>query len=320
MDNNKKEIQSLDELKELARWFSVEDYTYRRKPSLIWLAGALEKRLRLRNLKDMNARRTSFLIDHLFQIGFLKGCHRDKKSSSDSLDKSNRWNILTTAFGSNPFKCNDSSDDRFSSDCFQQAIFDQFRLSPDPASPLSCMDDSTVRPMRKSDAERVFKKAEEEGVDPNQEYRFDDIGIANKTEMHSVTDITMEDQILVDDFLFKVHQYRRRYSIGVKPPAKPVRASNIDKIIRWRILAYIDFLLWKEMEGIEVSSHVAVIFLYPQYEFDSKALEGKIDSLATAALDPVFISNLRAQGLKEQREAEDFIGYVGDLECIDIDS
>ncbi|WP_157673556.1 DUF6387 family protein [Endozoicomonas ascidiicola] len=181
----------------------------------------------------------------------------------------------------------------------------------DPNPPLRFMDNATVKPLTLFDISELLGKAINDDVDLSelQNFRFDDVNTTNPSVLYCTIDLSQDEKVLMEDFLLNIRFGKKLRGISSKP-TKPVRPSNIDKLIRWRILAYIDFTLWQAIAGVTVNSHLTSVFLYPNHEFSSQDVDTKIESLAKAAMTEEFISNLRAQGMKQYRESEEFSKYL----------
>ncbi len=95
------------------------------------------------------------------------------------------------------------------------------------------------------------------------------------------------DAVLMREFSTLLKLYRKK--LGFDQFSKEPTQATLRKLHDYRILPYLDLLIWSEREGIKIQSRILAIALFPYGEKGEYQINHNIKQLAETAIDDQFL-------------------------------
>jgi len=160
-------------------------------------------------------------------------------------------------------------------------------------------DSPTVRPIRCSEmvsaGERIdetleYEKWDHTGYDDMQSRRRSPVA---REVAYLAIDLTAPDTELEKQFRIAVREYRKK--MGVPNPGKSGTTASIQKLRQYKVLAYLDLILWADMNHLEIVAEAMASALFPEsVERDGRWIRERLKPWAAAAMNPGFIRTLHS--------------------------
>ncbi|OED45236.1 hypothetical protein ACH42_05240 [Endozoicomonas sp. (ex Bugula neritina AB1)] len=114
---------------------------------------------------------------------------------------------------------------------------------------------------------------------------------SEKSDIHLTISLEADDKNIIRDVKKQISVARKH--TGISGPSKIASSTNINKIKHYRILAYIDLLIWSRINGYRITDSAASNALFKDGFYGESKIKDTIRPLALAVLEPQFINSIK---------------------------
>ena len=162
---------------------------------------------------------------------------------------------------------------------------------------ITAFDTPAVRPTLCIEMLAAAEKAEDCGAfDKDSFTGYDEIQArhpnpSKRAQAFLTFDLTAPDAELKKQLKSALEAYRAK--MGIPNPGKSGSAASVEKLRQYKVLAYLDLLIWADIEGHEITAKTYDEALYPREMRGERFILDTLRPWAYAAIKPGFIRSLR---------------------------